>query len=287
MSSYVSNLLEVITIWGNEFAKRNGTGNKLLGIKMQYNPSGMPHDPPLSFRVTNVHYTDKGTGSDLPGFVVTDSEINDTELQQNSVFKRTESTTSTFTWTMKEAISVGISLEFDVGVPPIASAKTTISAKISVSSTQSSTKTETQSWEIDRNVAVPPRTRVDMKWSIIKKKIQANFECDVVITKYVLVTFEHPVNPDRGTIWSASWYMPIEWIFKSMDDMRVKYPPQYTWTPGSVIYTATGICSAALGLTTTFDLKQTPLNGSRAQPHGYTQQAVPVEQPLKAKHSKL
>ena len=103
MSSYVSNLLEVITIWGNEFAKRNGTGNKLLGIKMQYNPSGMPHDPPLSFRVTNVHYTDKGTGSDLPGFVVTDSEINDTELQQNSVFKRTESTTSTFTWTMKEA----------------------------------------------------------------------------------------------------------------------------------------------------------------------------------------
>ena len=275
MSSYVSNLADVIKRWGDEFAKRNGTGNRLLGIKMQY--SGQPI-PPLSFKVTNVHYTSQGNSSDLPGIVVTDKEINDTDLQQTSVFKRTESTTSSFTWTMKEAISVGTSLEISVGLPLEASVKATITADISVSSTQSITKIETQSWEIDRNVAVPPRTRVDMTWSIIKKQIQAEFQCDVVITNAVWITFEHPVNPDRGTIWSAQWLMPIEFIFKSMDGMGVEYPPQYTWTDSCVIYTATGICSAALGLTTTFKLKQTPLNGSRTQPHEYTQQTVvPVE----------
>ena len=273
MSSYVSNLEDVIKSWGNEIAKRKGTS--LDDIQMQYDPSAEETSHlPLSFKVTNVHYTGQGDSSDLPGLVITDATTNDTDVKQTSVFKRTESTTATFTWTMTEAISVGISLEFAVGVPPIASAKTTITTNISVSSTQSSTKTETQGWEIDRNVTVPPKSRVDMTWTIIEKNIQGNFKCDVVITNNVLVTFEDDVNLNDDDDWSTAWFVPIVWLFVSMDDMGVEYPSQYSCTGGSVIFTAAGFCSSALGLDTSFKLKQTSLNDPTVT-RQYTQKAVP------------
>ena len=275
MSSYVSNLEDVIKSWGNAVAKKYGTS--LAGIQMQYDPSAEnTSDLPLKFKVTNVHYTGQGDCSDLPGLVITDTTTNGTDLKQTSDFKRTESTTATFTWTMKEAISVGISLEFGVDVPPVASAKTTITANISVSSTQSSTKTTTQSWEIDRSVTVPPRSRVDMTWAIIKKKVQANFACDVVIINNVRVIFSDPValNGDEPY---EHWFVPIDWIFWSMDNMGVQYPSQYSWTHGSAIFKAAGFCSSALGLDTSFDLKQTRLNALTAT-RQYTQKAVPKRQ---------
>lgn len=277
MSSYVSNLEDVIKSWGNAVAKQYGTS--LAGIQMQYDPSAAhTSDPPLKFKVTNVHYTGQGDCSDLPGLVITDTTTNGTDLKQTSVFKRTESTTATFTWTMKEAISVGISLEFGVDVPPVASAKTTITANISVSSTQSSTKTATQSWEIDRNVTVPPRSRVDMTWSIIEKEVQANFECDVVITNYVWVTFSDPVALNDVDEPNKNWFASIDWIFWSMDNMGVKYPSRYSRTNhGTVIFKAAGFCSSALGLDTSFDLKQTHLNALTAT-RQYTQKAVPKRQ---------
>ena len=257
MSAYVSNLKDLLNSWGDAFAKRNGTS--LVGIQMQYKQPSSQSTPSLSFRVWNVHYTGQGDSSPLPGLVITDTTTNNTDIQQTSEFKRTKSSTSTFTWAMKEAISVGVSLEVDIGVPSIASAMTTITTKISMESTQSITKQETQSWEIDRNVAVPPHSRVDMTWSIIERNIQATFECDVVITNAVWVTFEERVNPDRGNIWSRDWIMPIEFIFESMDNIGFAYPSQYTRDLSSVVYKASGVCSAALGLTTTFDLEQKPL----------------------------
>ena len=140
MSAYVSNLEDVIKSWGDAFAKRNGTS--LVGIQMQYNPSKQPI--PLNFKVTNVHYTGQGDSSPLPGLVITDTTTNNTDIQQTSEFKWTKSTTSTFTWTIKEAISVGVSLEVDIGVPSEASTKTSVNSQISLDSTQEVTKQETE-----------------------------------------------------------------------------------------------------------------------------------------------
>ena len=114
-----------------------------------------------------------------------------------------------------------------------------------------------------------------MTWTIIEKNIQATFACNVIITNGVWVTFKEPVNPDRGNQWLTNWLMPIEFIFSSMDDIGVTYPSQYTWSAGCVIYRVSGLCSASLGLTTTFDLEQKPLEGDAPVVH-YNENVLPA-----------
>ena len=176
---------------------------------------------------------------------------------------------------MKDSVNVGSYLDFEIGVPPIASATTNITERIPVCPTQSVTKQETQDWEIDRNVIVPPHTRVDMTWAIKKKKIEATFTVDVIITNSVWVTFKDKVNPNNGNQWLRNWLMPIDYTFRSMEVIGVVYPSQYTWTYGSVIYKASGVCTAAVGLATTFSIEQTPLKGGDPSIH-YEDNIVPA-----------
>lgn len=194
--------------------------------------------------VTNVHYQGTGTAIDMPGIVITDETVNDTSLVQKSVFKRSKSTTSTFTWTVHKAINVGISLTQKVGVPIVSSSTVNISASVSFDSTKSSTQTETQDWEINREVSVPPRTKVDMSWTINEKQSSATFYADIILTGYLAIWNNDKIDPNNpgGDDRHWLWFIPVDEAFKEMKDWGVSVPSLYTIGSGSVTYSASGEC---------------------------------------------
>ena len=230
----------------------------------------------IEAKVSSVNYQGSGTAIDKPGVVVTDKTINDTSVEQKSVFKRTKSTTSSFTWTVNEAINVGITLTERVGVPLVCSSTTSITASISFSSTQSETETESQSWEIDREIAVPAHTEVDMTWTINEKQSTANFNADIVLTGYFAIWNKDKVdvNNPGGSDKHWLWFIPIDEAFKQMNSFGIPVPSLYTTGPGSVTYTASGDCTGVSGFNTTFQLKQTPLpknaRSTKPAPHART-----------------
>ena len=93
--------------------------------------------------------------------------------------KRSESTTATFTWSLTEGIKVGVKTDVEVGIPKIADGKIEVSAEMNLSSTQASTTSKTQVWEVDAAITVPAWTHVDASM-ILKQGVQdAAFEIDV------------------------------------------------------------------------------------------------------------
>ena len=219
----------------------------------------------IGAKAVNVHYKGQGVAIDLPGMVVTDT--NDTSLQQKSTFKNAKTTTSSFTWTTTEAISVGISLEFGVGVPPIASAKTTITTTISFESMQSKTETETETWEIDREVIVPPHTQMDMTWTITEKQSSATFYADIILTGYIAIWNADKVdvnNPGGGDL-HFLWFIPIDQAFRQMQHWGISVPSQYTINHGSVTYHASGECRGKSGIATSFNLKESTLGDTKTK----------------------
>lgn len=257
---YVSDLQDLAQKWGNAFSKHYGTTCRWVDLHATRLEMAQYQQYKIAAKVTNVRYKRSGTAIDMPGVVVTDTTINDTSLVQKSIFKHTKSTTSTFTWTVKETISIGFSLTFTVGVPPECSSTATITANISVDSTQSDTKTEKEDWEIDRNVAVPPHTEVDMTWTINEKQSSATFHAYIILTGYIAIWNDDKIdinNPGGGDRhWL--WFIPIDEAFNQMKDWGVSVSSLYTIGSGSVTYRASGNCTGVSGFNTTFQLKQTP-----------------------------
>lgn len=248
MTQYVSDFYSLVHQWQDKCAEKE---SDVVVI------TGSPDDLITSrgYRtdvyIKNVRYEGNGDALDTPGLVTTDSNTNGTDRDQTTVFKYTKTTTTSFTWTLKEGVKLGLKTEFDVGVPPIASAKTTLSAELSFDATQGQTKTDTVTWQIDRNVIVPAHTHVDMTWTIVEKKITATFFADVHISGSVSV---------GGEDWECT--RPLDEAFKDMKEWGIDVPSQYTVDNyrGEVIYKASGECKGKLGMQTTFNLKQSTPN---------------------------
>lgn len=185
---------------------------------------------------------------------------------------------------MDKAIDVGISITQKVGVPLVSSTTTNISADISFDSTKTNTKTETQAWEIDREVSVPPHTQVDMSWTINEKQSTATFYADVVLTGYIAIWNNDKIdfNNPGGTNKHWLWFIPVEEAFKEMTEWGVSVPSLYTIGSDSVTYSASGDCKGVSGFSTTFWLKQTPLTTTKkshktASPRTIAQIGVPAK----------
>ena len=178
---------------------------------------------------------------------------------------------------MKETIDVGLTVSVSVGVPEVASGSASMSANIGLESTQSDTKTESQTWEIDRTVRVPPRTKVDMMWTVNQQSSAATFYASVILTGNINVMFKDPVDLNNGGDNYRQWLVPIDYVFKSLQDNNCP-TPNYSIGSGYVTYAASGECQGESGYNTTFTLKQTPLqtNKGLAEPRLITEIATPA-----------
>ena len=263
MTQYVSDLQALADRWGKVFSAKYGTSCRWVDLHARRSEMANYQQYKISAKSSNVRYEGSGTAIDQPGIVTTDSYTNNTSAEQTSVFKYSKSTTNSFTWTLKEGIEVGISVEFAVGVPPVASGKTTLSTNLSFEATQSKTEEEIETWAIDRNVTVPPQTKMEMIWTIKEQKSSATFYADLIMTGYFAIWNNNKidVNNPGGSDKHWLWFIPITTAFSQMYSWGISVPSQYSIRSGSVMYKASGQCEGEAGVQTTFDLIENPLQG--------------------------
>ena len=267
MTQYVSDLQALADRWGKAFSAKYGTSCRWVDLHARRSEMANYQQYKISAKSSNVRYEGSGTAIDQPGIVTTDSYTNNTSAEQSSVFKYSKATTNSFTWTLKEGIEVGISVEFAVGVPPVASGTTTLSSTLSFEATQSKTEEETITWAIDRNVTVPPQTKMEMIWTIKEQKSSATFFADLIMTGYFAIWNNNSidVNNPGGSDKHYLWFIPINMAFSQMYSWGISVPSQYSISSGSVIYKATGECQGEAGVQTTFDLIENPLQARSNQ----------------------
>ena len=260
MTEYVSDLQSLVQQWGNKFSQHHSTSCVWVDLYAERHEMAQYKQYKISASVQNMHYGSSGTTTSLPGYVFTDTTFNNSEVTQKSTFKQTKSVTNSFTWSMTATIGINIKLTFNVGVPAVASGTTEMSMNMSISSTQSQTESETRTWEIDREVTTPPKSKIVMVWTINEKESSAIFYADVVITGYVAIwnKVKIDINNPGGSDKHWLWFIPVDQVFREMQSYGISVPSQYSIGWGSVTYKASGLCKGKSGFNTTFTVTQYP-----------------------------
>lgn len=202
------------------------------------------------------YYADPDTVMN-PQFGAEQVLANGSSVEQSQTIELQKTTTSSFTWSLTEGFKIGMSVKFAVGVPPIASAETTISSELSFSSTQTSNKTEQKSWKVSQPVKVPPRTEVTATLLIDERKFSQRFHSKCVLSGYVCSN-----SPDRieGHYF---WFHPVSSIFN-------KYPQAgFTVRGDKVYYEGDGVFEGLMGVRTRLNIKESPVGSPRTVQREY------------------
>jgi hypothetical protein len=138
-----------------------------------------------------IHQQDIIFGEVLPGEITPDSVYhasweNNTSVQGTQNFTVNESTTDSFTWTVKEGLEV--STKFQAKIPFVGSAESSI--EMSLESTQSETHTTTKGWIYATQVLVPPRSKVVSSFIVNQAKYDVSFTARVVVRGKVHIKFQ-------------------------------------------------------------------------------------------------
>lgn len=183
---------------------------------------------------------------------------NGTTVEQSQTVTLSKTTTSTFTWQLQEGFKIGMSVKFGVGVPPIASAETTISGELSFSSTQAWTNTEQKSWQVNQPVKVPAKREVEATLLIDERQFTQRFHSKCTLGGYVCSN-----SPDRihGHYF---WFHPVS-------DIVNKFPqPGFTARGNVVLYEGDGRFDGLMGVRTRLDLKERPIGDNTTVLRSYS-----------------
>jgi hypothetical protein len=183
---------------------------------------------------------------------------NNSSLEQSQTVLLSKSTTSTFSYQFQEGFEIGMSAEFAVGVPPIASAKTTISTKVTFAATQAQTNTEQKTWTVQQPIRVPPHTEVTAVLLIDEMRFSQRFHSKCTLGGYVCSN-----SPDRidGHYF---WFHPVVSIFQKF--------PQKGFTPlGSTVqYEGDGVFDGLMGVRTNLRIDEHPIGDPSQVQNTYT-----------------
>jgi hypothetical protein len=101
---------------------------------------------------------------------------NGTNLPQSEQFSQPEDDRAVLSWSLTEA--VGVTLSHEAGVPTVAKTSASITVKLNVSSTQTTTTSDTQTWQVSSPIVVPPQKSVKVDMIINTASYQVNFAAD-------------------------------------------------------------------------------------------------------------
>ena len=262
----ISDLPDLIRQWSREFARRHDTTCEWTDLHAQRGDMSDYQEFKIDVKVINIHYEADADSFEMPGYVVEDTSTNDTDLPQLSIFKQRKTTVSTFKWTMTEAINTGgDGKTLRIGVPSFVASRIDLSTDLSIGSTTEVIQTEEQTWDIERHVTVPPRTRMDMIWTINEEGATGTFTADVIITGHVAcwLTDETDINTPDGDDEHYLWFLKITLVFEQMREYGIPFPEQYYIIPGAVVFRVVGKCRGEFGYDTEYKLTQTNLNASK------------------------
>lgn len=249
MSKKIENLADLANQWGKQFSKRNGTTRKWVDLHAKKEDMKKYRKYKIKSKVLKVWYDQNFDKVSLPEQIMTSSFNNDSDGVGTATFNKSKETKTSFTWSITEGLELGLSQEITAGVPEVAQSKTKLSTKISLNSTQEKTKSETNQWEINREISVPAHKSIEITWAIKEAKVTATFYADIEITGYFAIWNNKKVDGH----WL--WFIPVEDAFREMKKWGIKIPSQFSIKDNSVIYRAKGKCTGQAGLNDVFTVK--------------------------------
>lgn len=111
--------------------------------------------------------------------------INGSSVANKQNFTVSKTTTETFSWSLKEAISTKVSGE--AGIPFVAEGK--VEVAISFEGTQSKTITETRTWSHSTDINIPPKKRIVTTFVVSQGKYLVPFRAKVPVRGKVWIQF--------------------------------------------------------------------------------------------------
>jgi len=254
----MNSLQQITDAWGNWFSQQHGTSCRFTASTNFGSQSDLDqyHQYQTNALVQNIAYD--GNSPPVEGATVA-YELwydNGTTLQQSETFQETQTSTQSFTWSITEALSIGIEISATEGVPNVASSSQKVTVSLSLSSTQGATSTQSQTWQVNAPIQVPPDSSVKADMVISTQSYDINFTESVLLQGYVAIWNNDKVDGH----WL--WFYPIEEVFEDCIANNIIDTTGYSIGGGGVMTQATGVFSGSQGVSVGVTASQHPLRGS-------------------------
>jgi hypothetical protein len=274
----VSELRSIVQAWGDAFSKRYGTSCEWVDLYAK-NPA-MEKYQQYKLIISNrqVSFLNNPPVA-APSITFTQTYINKTSADFTWILSFHRTTTSTFAWSLTEAIDVGYQFSIMAPLPAGIGVGVQVNTSLSFSSTQEKQEQDEVGWEIEQQLEVPPNTKFIGTLVITQQKYDLNFEVEIVVTGYVAIWNRDKidVNNPGGSNKHWLWFIPITTVIQ-------QHPvPGYKIQGSAVVFTVHGVFSGIEGVNSYLKVEEFPAGEEQAavgqQPNPEATYIIPLVGP--------
>jgi len=150
----------------------------------------------VQLELKSVEYTDLDVKNQKQVSIQSSMFTNESSVEDEQTFNVDKTTSDSFSWSLTEGLEVGA--EFQLNVPFIGDAKTTV--KINFSSTQSQTTSVERHWGYSANIPVPAHSTIETTFSVLEGEINTSFTATFQIRGYIHIEFDIS-KPGQSADW--------------------------------------------------------------------------------------
>lgn len=177
---------------------------------------------------------------------VTSTITNGGTAPLSQTYAQDMTTQQQFTWSVTQAVSVGIEVSVSGGLPGIADIGTKITTTYSMSQTKGTTLTNTQHWSVSSTVTVPPATNEIFWLSVTSSTYNVPWTATTMLSGYVAIWFNNKVNLNNSDHWL--WFVPLTRVFNDCIANHIIDTTGYQFTNQGVLAQASGTFTGAQGI---------------------------------------
>jgi Clostridium epsilon toxin ETX/Bacillus mosquitocidal toxin MTX2 len=280
-------LEDIIWAWGVFVGRSHGTGchftqalNYGNASELNGNDSnGQPyHNHQCTATVLGMNYDDKSLPTNGSNVAYDLWYDNATDVNQTITFTASSETSQTLTWSITEALSLGLEINSTVGAPGIATSGFKETVTFSFSSTQGKQISDKQTWAVSDPVVVPAQKSVHCQMVIATQSYDINWTAPCLIKGSVAVWFDNRIDLGGGGDHNL-WFVPIEWVLRAVQANNWYDTTGYTDAGNGIIATVRGNFSGSQGIRVDTKPVQTPLRDGTM--HSKDMVMVPAAFPAK------
>jgi len=255
----MKSLQEITDAWGAWYSKKNGTTCRYTASTNYASQSSLKnyHKYQVTTECQSIIYDGKSVPTNGSNTAFETWFNNDTKIQNQQILKKTETSTQSFTWSITEALSIGVEISATEGVPAVASSTQKVTVDLSLSSTQSKTKTQSQSWEVDTIINIPASSSIKADIVIGTQSYDIKFTAAVNLHGNVAIWNNDKVNGH----WL--WFIPITSVLADCVAHNIIDTTGYTQVGGGISTKAKGVFSGSQGINVVVNTKQYPLGSDK------------------------
>lgn len=207
-------LQEVTDAWGRWMSQKypNGGGVKYTESTNFSKQSSLDNYHQYQTNVVKSELIyDPLAPSPMPGMVSTAKTnfSNKSSLPQTVTYNQSETTTQSFSWSVTEALKLGIKTSVKAGLPAVCEVTTEGSVNIETSSTQTTTNTKTQTWSVTQPIVCSPNSYITARLNISTATYNIPWTAQTYLHGYVAIWFKKRFFMDNRTSDHYLYFFPI------------------------------------------------------------------------------